>query len=121
MQKLAKKNYNVDLSLDDVKSRMAAYDKLCPELKHFLDDEGDAGEFLTAHLGLSKSEFADFTGRPSTSHEDDSPPWLREAHVPKVVKDQLMPATQETHARRKAAALRATRLACVTPERSKTK
>ncbi len=76
LQKLAKQNYHVDLSLEDVKSRMKAYDKLCPELKHFLDDEVDAGGVLTTYLGLSRSDFAEFTNRPATPHEDDSPPWL---------------------------------------------
>lgn len=62
LQKIAKKNYEQDLSLAEVEERIAAYHRLCPELDQFLDDEVDSGQVIADTLNLTPAEYNDATG-----------------------------------------------------------
>jgi hypothetical protein len=62
LQRIAKVSYNLDLTLDEVEERIAAYHRLCPELDGFLLDEHDSGLVIAETLGLTPVRYAAATG-----------------------------------------------------------
>jgi hypothetical protein len=66
LQRIAKNGYGIELTLEQVEQRIAAYESLCPELKAHLTDEVDNGLVIarTLHLtpqayGRARSQFVD--------------------------------------------------------------
>ena len=62
LQRIAKLNYGLELSLEDVEERIAAYHRLCPELNAFLDDEKSSAMVLAEVLSLTPFDYAQATG-----------------------------------------------------------
>jgi hypothetical protein len=61
LQKIARTKYGLELTLEDVESRIAAYHQLCPELDRHLDDEFDSGLEIAERLQLTQWHQACFT------------------------------------------------------------
>jgi len=71
LQEYAWNSYGLDLSLEDVEQRIAAYHQLCPELDMHLQDEVDAGGVLAAELQMSPAEYNSAKGRCFSMGEED--------------------------------------------------
>jgi hypothetical protein len=95
LQQIARNNYGVDLTLDQVKQRIQAYHALCPELSAHLDDEVDPGQVLTDTLGLTVTDYRRARGqdwRGVTAAEEAQAAWLG-GMLLKVLLDEV-PVTQ---------------------------
>ena len=74
LKRQAKEAYGVDLSDEEVRARIDAYEVLVPELKAYLTDTADVGQRLAERLHLTPATFADATGGPN--HDDRPAGWL---------------------------------------------
>lgn len=63
LQGIARANYGLDLSLEQVQQRIDAYHRLCPELDSHLTDELDTGQVLAEMLNLTPAGFDRALGR----------------------------------------------------------
>jgi DNA polymerase I-like protein with 3'-5' exonuclease and polymerase domains len=63
LRQVAKGNYNIDLTDDEVQQRIGAYHTLCPELDPFLTDEVDAGVVIPETLHLTPARYCDALGK----------------------------------------------------------
>jgi DNA polymerase I len=96
LQKIAKATYKVDLTLDEVEQRIAAYHKLCPELDHYLEDDVDNGQVIAEFLQLTPAQFNSDAGRwnrPGDPESDRPQGWLG-GMLLKVLRDPE-PATRD--------------------------
>ena len=75
IQKQAKNDYGVELTEEQVRERMAAYETLCPELTKHLTSRVKAGLELARALGLTPTAYYAATGRArfNPGPEDDQP------------------------------------------------
>jgi hypothetical protein len=75
IQKQAKNDYGVDLTEEQVRERMAAYETLCPELTKHLSERVDGRLELARALGLTPAAYYAATGKPRSfpKPEDDEP------------------------------------------------
>ena len=79
IQKQAKNDYGVELSEEQVRERMHAYETLCPELTEHLSERVNAGYEIALALGLTPAVYNVATGNPRlfSRPEDDLPAgWL---------------------------------------------
>ena len=79
IQKQAKNDYGVELSEEQVRERMRAYETLCPELTEHLSERVNAGYEIALALGLTPAVYNVATGNPRlfSRPEDDLPAgWL---------------------------------------------
>jgi len=79
IQKQAKVVYNADLTEEQVRERMQAYETLCPELTEHLAERVNAGLEIARALGLTPATYNATTGKPRSfpKPEDDEPAdWL---------------------------------------------
>ena len=79
IQKQAKNDYGVELSEEQVRERMSAYETLCPELTEHLKSRVDTGLEISLTLGLTPAAYNAATGnaRRYPQPEDDQPAgWL---------------------------------------------
>jgi hypothetical protein len=60
---IARVNYGVELSIDEVQQRIDAYHRLCPELDSYLADERDTGQVLAEALYLTPARYDRAIGR----------------------------------------------------------
>jgi hypothetical protein len=63
LQRIARVSYGLNLSLEEVKERIQAYHRLCPELDGFLTDEHDGGMVIAEVLDLTPAKYGEATGR----------------------------------------------------------
>jgi hypothetical protein len=92
---IAKVNYGVDLTLDEVQQRIDAYHRLCPELDRHLEDEIDTGLVVAGALHLTPAQYRRATGQgfAASDPEADRPQgWLGRMLL-KALRDPV-PATQ---------------------------
>ncbi len=75
IQKQAKNDYGVELTEDQVRERMAAYETLSPELTEHLKTRIDSRLEIARALGLTPAIYYSATGKPrlSPKPEDDEP------------------------------------------------
>jgi DNA polymerase I len=79
IQKQAKLVYGADLTEEEVRSRMQAYETLCPELTEHLAQRVNAGLEIARALGLTPAAYNSAIGKPRSfsKPEDDLPAgWL---------------------------------------------
>ena len=79
IQKQAKNDYGVDLTEEQVRERMQAYETLCPELTAHLSERVNGGLEIARALGLTPAAYYAATGKPRLfpKPEDDLPAgWL---------------------------------------------
>jgi len=79
LQLIARNNYGIELTLEEVQGRIDAYHRLCPELDRHLEDELDTGLVLARALGLTPAASAEATGResdPSDPASSEPQGWL---------------------------------------------
>ncbi len=80
LRQIAKSSYRIELTTEEVAERIAAYERLCPELPVFLRDEHlEPGLVIAATLGLTPGSYEEATGRyrDLTDPETRSPQaWL---------------------------------------------
>jgi len=79
IQKQAKNDYGVDLTEEQVRERMAAYETLCPELTKHLSERVNGGLEVARALGLTPAAYNAATGKPQLfpRPEDNEPAgWL---------------------------------------------
>jgi len=79
IQKQAKNDYGVELTEDQVRERMAAYETLCPELTKHLSERVNGGLEIARALGLTPAVYNAATGNPwlFPRPDDDLPAgWL---------------------------------------------
>jgi DNA polymerase I-like protein with 3'-5' exonuclease and polymerase domains len=79
IQKQAKNDYGVDLTEEQVRERMAAYETLCPELTEHLRTRVDTGLEIARALGLTPAIYYSATGKARLyPNPDDEQPagWL---------------------------------------------
>jgi DNA polymerase I-like protein with 3'-5' exonuclease and polymerase domains len=79
IQKQAKVTYGVDLTEEEVRSRMQAYEDLCPELTKHLESRVDAGLEIARALGMTPLAYNAALGRrsPYPKVTDEEPAgWL---------------------------------------------
>ena len=79
IQKQAKNDYGVELSEEQVRERMQAYENLCPELTEHLKSRVNAGIEIARALGLTPAAYNGATGRTTNrpQPEDELPAgWL---------------------------------------------
>jgi DNA polymerase I-like protein with 3'-5' exonuclease and polymerase domains len=69
--RVAKANYGIDLTTEQVEERIAAYHRLCPELDHFLDDEVDGGLVLARTLNLTPASYRAAIGQSYFPRDPD--------------------------------------------------
>jgi hypothetical protein len=98
LQGIARANYGVELSLDEVQQRIDAYHRLCPELDAHLDDEVDAGLVLAEALHLTPAGLARELGREGgrCGPEDERPQGWLGGMLLKVLRDPV-PQTLSGH------------------------
>jgi len=63
LQRIAKATYGVELTLEQVEERIAAYHRLCPELDRYLADEVDSNQVLAEALDLTPARYYEVVGR----------------------------------------------------------
>ena len=75
IQKQAKNDYGVDLTEEQVRERMQAYETLCPELTKHLSERVDGRLELARALGLTPADYYAATGKARSfpKPEDDEP------------------------------------------------
>ena len=79
IQKQAKNDYGVELSEEQVRERMQAYENLCPELTKHLSERVNAGLEIARALGLTPAAYNAASGKPRLfpKPEDELPAgWL---------------------------------------------
>lgn len=79
LRQVARAGYGIELTLEEVGRRIAAYHRACPELDDFLADEVDAGAVLARQLGLTPAAYRRAVGQAwrAPLPEDDVPQaWL---------------------------------------------
>jgi DNA polymerase I-like protein with 3'-5' exonuclease and polymerase domains len=79
IQKQAKLVYGADLTEEQVRERMQAYETLCPELTEHLSERVNAGLEIARALGLTPAAYNAAIGKPRLfpKPEDELPaPWL---------------------------------------------
>ena len=79
IQKQAKNDYGVDLTEEQVRERMQAYETLCPELTAHLSERVNGGLEIARALGFTPAAYNAATGKPRVfpRPEDDLPAgWL---------------------------------------------
>jgi DNA polymerase family A/3'-5' exonuclease len=54
LRRVAKNGYGIDLTTAEVEQRINAYQALCPELGHFLNDEVNCGQVIADTLNLTR-------------------------------------------------------------------
>ena len=74
LKRQAKEAFGIDLSDEEVRARIDAYEALVPELKAYLTDTADVGQRLSERLHLTPATFADATG--GANHDDRPAGWL---------------------------------------------
>ncbi len=75
LQEIARKNYGMELSLDQVEERINAYHRLVPELNNYLRDEVDSALKLAQELNLTPRSYPG--GALQAGPEGDAPAaWL---------------------------------------------
>jgi DNA polymerase-1 len=57
LKRIAKNNYGILLSDEEVEERIQAYHRLCPELDTYLHDDIDIGLIVAEHLRLTPAEY----------------------------------------------------------------
>ena len=77
IQKQAKLVYGADLTEQQVRERMQAYENLCPELTKHLSERVNAGLEIARALGLTPAAYNEAIGTPRLfpRPEDDLPAW----------------------------------------------
>ena len=77
IQKQAKTVYGADLTEEQVRERMAAYETLCPELTEHLKSRVDAGTEIARALGLTPAAYNAVSGKArfQPRPEDEEPAW----------------------------------------------
>ena len=64
LRQIARASYGIELTGEEVAGRIRAYQRLCPELEKFLEDErGEPGLIVATALGLTPASYAEATGR----------------------------------------------------------
>jgi DNA polymerase I len=63
LQLIARNNYGIELTLEEVEGRIVAYHRLCPELDTHLEDEFDTGLALARALRLTPAAYSQAIGR----------------------------------------------------------
>jgi hypothetical protein len=63
LRQIARASYGVELTREQVEDRINAYERLCPELKLFLEDEVKLGLIIAAAVGLTQAAYWEATGR----------------------------------------------------------
>ena len=79
IQKQAKNDYGVELTEEQVRERMQAYETLCPELTEHLSERVNAGREIARALGLTPAAYNSAISKPRLypKPEDDLPArWL---------------------------------------------
>jgi 5'-3' exonuclease len=79
LQSIAKANYGIDLTLEQVQQRIEAYHRLCPELTEHLRDELNQGLVIAESLHLTPADFYRATRpyyEPSDPSDDLPAAWL---------------------------------------------
>ena len=79
LREYALNSFGLNLTLEDVEQRVAAYHRLCPELDLHLQDEVDAGTALAEALQMTPAEFncaTDKDSSPADFGREGSPGWL---------------------------------------------
>lgn len=87
IQKQAKVVYNADLTEEQVRERMQAYETLCPELTEHLKSRVNAGLEIARALGLTPAIYYAATGKARLypKPEDDQPIWWLGSMLLKVL------------------------------------
>jgi hypothetical protein len=67
---IAKGNYGIELTLEQVEQRIQAYHSLCPELDQHLTDEVNGGDVIASQLNLTTNQYCRATG---TWHDPTNP------------------------------------------------
>ena len=62
LRQVAKASYDEDLTIEEVKERIDAYHRLCPELNRYLADEVDGSQILAEALGLTPARYHNACG-----------------------------------------------------------
>jgi DNA polymerase I-like protein with 3'-5' exonuclease and polymerase domains len=91
LQGIARANYGVELSLDEVQQRIDAYHRLCPELDSHLADELDTGQVLADTLHLTPACYDRALGREGgwRGPEDEQPQGWLGGMLLKVLRDPV--------------------------------
>jgi len=100
LRQVAKASYGIDLTLEEVEGRIAAYHRLCPELDGYLDDEVDGSRILAEALNLTPARYHDAIGTyhdPGDAANHTPQGWVA-GMLLKVLRDPA-PATSRTPGR----------------------
>ena len=62
LRQIAKAGYGIELTMEEVEDRIRAYQRLCPELEGFLEDEVEPGLVIAAALGLTPASYGECDG-----------------------------------------------------------
>jgi hypothetical protein len=89
LQDIAKSSYGIELSHDEVASRIQAYHDLCPELSRFLEDELNTGLVVASAIDLTPAGFSASLGhRFGAGNADVTPQGWLGGMLLKVLRDE---------------------------------
>jgi hypothetical protein len=91
LREIAKAGYGIELTREEVEDRIRAYQRLCPELEGFLEDEVHPGMVIATTLDMTPASYCDATGRyydPGDPTSRSPRGWLGDMML-KVLRDQV--------------------------------